>query len=203
MTIFEPGTSATTLILLHGTGGSEQDLLPIAKFLAPQAARLALGGRIVENDQARYFAHTPDGSFDLEDASRQATWLSGELTQLLAMHHRDPKHAIVLGYSNGANIAAFAMLHQVVPWRDAMLLHPVSISPMAPTRRLINTRVWLTHGSSDPYSSKENFAQLQAQFTHAFAAVATYSHRRGHALIQAELNATARWLNTIVEEENK
>lgn len=203
MTIFEPGPSETTIILLHGTGGSEQDLIPIAKFLAPQAARLALGGRVVENDQARYFAHTPDGGFDLDDARRQATWLTGELTRLLAKYHRDAQHAIVLGYSNGANIAAFAMLHQSVPWRDAMLLHPVSISPMAPTRRLINSRVWLTHGSGDPYSTKENFAQLQSQFTHAFAAVATYSHRRGHALIQAELNATARWLQTIFEEEKQ
>lgn len=203
MTIYEPGNSDTTLILLHGTGGSERDLMPIAKFLAPNAARLALGGRVIENEQARYFAHTPNGGFDLEDAKIQATWLTGELSSLLATHHRDPQHAIVLGYSNGANIAAFAMLHQTVPWRDAILLHAVSISPMAPTRRLFNTRVWLTHGSGDPYSTKENFAQLQSQFTHAFAAVATYSHRRGHALIQAELNATSRWLNTILEEEDK
>lgn len=201
MTIYDAGTSPTTLLLLHGTGGSERDLIPIAKFLAPQAARLAVGGRVVENDQARYFAHTASGGFDLDDAMRQATWLTNEITAQLAAHHRDPQHAIVLGYSNGANIAAYAMLRQVVPWRDAMLLHPVSIEAFHPTRRLLNTRVWLTHGAGDPYSTKENFSQLQTQFTQAFAAVATYSHRRGHALIQAELNATKRWLQTILKEE--
>lgn len=199
--IYEPGTSSTTLILLHGTGGSTRDLIPIAKFLAPQAARLAIGGRVTENDQARYFAHTADGGFDLADATRQATCLIGEVAEQLARHHRDSNHAIVLGYSNGANLAAYAMLHQSAPWRDAMLLHPVAISNQPPTQRLLNSRVWLTHGSGDPYSTKENFAELQAQFTQAFAAVATYSHRRGHALIQAELNATSRWLQTILEEE--
>lgn len=203
MTIYEPGTSATTLILLHGTGGSEHDLIPIAKFLAPDAARLAIGGRVRENDQARYFAHSADGGFDLADAKRQATWLIGELTKLLTTYQRDPQHAMVLGYSNGANLAAYAMLHQAVPWRDAMLLHPVAISPQPPTRRLVNRRIWLTHGSGDPYSTKENFALLQTQFTQAFAAVATYSHRRGHALIKAELNATSRWLKTILEEDTK
>lgn len=197
MMIYEAGTNNQTLILLHGTGGTEHDLIPIAKFLAPHAARLAIGGRIKEKGQARYFKHTADGGFDLKDAAAQATWLNDTLREQLANHSRDPHHAIVLGYSNGANLAAFAMFHLAMPWRDAILLHPVAISNQKPTRRLFNSRVWLTHGRDDPYSTEANFTELQAQFTQSFAAVATYSHKRGHAIIQAELNATKRWLETI------
>lgn len=190
---FHPGTTATTLILLHGTGGSERDLVPIGRKLAPNAALLSIGGRVTENGQARYFRHLPDGGYDFADLATQTTWLLATIQAALATHHRDAARAVVVGYSNGANIAAYAMAHRLVPWRDAVLFHPLALDAKPATQPLHGSHVWLSHGTGDPYADAANFAQLTTMLKAAGAATTTFTHDRGHQLTPAELKAATQW----------
>ncbi|WP_461212934.1 alpha/beta hydrolase [Lacticaseibacillus sp. GG6-2] len=200
MTTFIPGTSATTLLLLHGTGGSERDLVPLAHFVAPEAAVLSIGGRVAENGEARYFRHRADGSFDFADLARQTTWLLDTVAAALTQYQRAVDHTLAMGYSNGANIAARAMLEKSVPWRDALFFHPMRLGNEDPHRALNDAHVWLSHGAHDPFANSENFTALETLFSGSGAAVTTYYHQHGHQLTNDELEAAKTWFAQLKEE---
>ncbi|KRK47648.1 hypothetical protein FC96_GL002371 [Secundilactobacillus kimchicus JCM 15530] len=195
-TAFFPGESdKAPVLMLHGTGGDETDLLPIASFLAPDSPKLGIRGRIHENGANRYFKHTDDGGFDLDNLSTETDWLLSTIVTESAKHGIDPKQLLVLGFSNGANVAAYAWLHKKAPFKTAILLHPMMLDPQASAANLNGVATFLTHGDVDPIVSSANFTGLRRQLTDAGAAVEAYTGHQSHQLTRAELSAAKTWLD--------
>lgn len=133
--LFVPGTGKRPLLLLHGTGGTAKDLLPIGHFLAPEAPLLSIGAPLSEDGQSRYFRHTATGGFDLADLAKQTAWLLGTVTTVATKYDLPLADMITVGYSNGANVAARGLLTGSLPWRTGVWFHAMSLGPLTPNRR--------------------------------------------------------------------
>lgn len=199
-TAFFPGEpNKAPILMLHGTGGDESDLLPIATFLAPDSPKLGIRGRVNEGGANRYFQHTPDGGFDLENLSQETDWLLETVHDLAAKHGLDESRLVVLGFSNGANVAAYAWLYKHAPFKTAVLLHPMQLDGQPSTANLSDVSAFMSHGDVDPIVSSANFAALQQQLTDAGAAIKTYEAHQSHQLTREELAAAKEWLTATNE----
>src|SRR6476660_1002527 len=107
---FVPGTLNRTLLLLHGTGGNERDLIPLGRELDPGASLLSPRGKILENGRPRFFRRLAEGVFDLEDLKKRTHELAEFVVSAAAHYKFDLKKIVAVGYSNGANIAASMLL---------------------------------------------------------------------------------------------
>src|SRR4051812_19842124 len=107
---FVPGKSRRTLLLLHGTGGNECDLLDLGRAIDPDAALLSPRGKVLERGAPRFFRRLAEGVFDEEDVVRRAEELAGFLAEAIKHYQIEGKELIAVGYSNGANIAAAMLL---------------------------------------------------------------------------------------------
>src|SRR5690242_21351616 len=121
---FVPGASNRTLLLLHGTGGNERDLIPLGRELDPNAALLSPRGKVLENGMPRYFRRLAEGVFDLDDLRARTGELAGFVASAAATYGFDPHNVIAAGYSNGANIAASLLLLRPETLAAAVLFHP-------------------------------------------------------------------------------
>src|SRR6476646_8343145 len=107
---FVPGNSNRTLLLLHGTGGNERDLMALGRELDPTAALLSPRGNVLENGMPRFFRRLAEGVFDEEDVMRRANELANFVGAAAAQYGFDPREMTTVGFSNGANIAAAVLL---------------------------------------------------------------------------------------------
>lgn len=125
--VFEQGTDVTqpTLVLFHGTGGNERDLLPLAELLAPGASVLGIRGNVLENGMPRYFRRLAEGIFDEEDLIFRTHEVKQFLEEAAAKYGFDAGNLVAVGYSNGANIAGSLLFHYGALFRAAVLLHPM------------------------------------------------------------------------------
>jgi Predicted esterase len=147
---FVPGTSNRTLLLLHGTGGNERDLIPLGRELDPSAALLSPRGKVLENGMPRFFRRLAEGVFDLEDLEKRTNELA-DFVAAAAQHYGFASDNIVaVGYSNGANIAASMLLLRPEMLRGAVLFR--AMVPLIPESLpdLSSVRVWIGAGSEDP-----------------------------------------------------
>lgn len=181
------------LLLLHGDGGSERDLLPIARFIAPGAPQLSLRGRVSENGQTRFFKHPADG-IDSGDLTRASAWLQAAVATLADKFQLPLARMIVVGYSNGGNLAIRTMMTQPLPFRTALLFHPQTLGPLAGPRLAAATRIWASYGTADPIVTKAAFTALETQITAAGAQLTTFTHDERHNLNLAELRHAKQWL---------
>lgn len=194
-TAFFPGrTDLAPVLMLHGTGGDESDLLPIATFLFPEHPKLGIRGRINEHGSNRYFIRHEDGTFDLDNLNQETDWLLSAIEQETTRHQLDASRLIVLGFSNGANIAAYAMLNKTTPFKIAVLLHPMMITPPQQIANLTGYRTFATYGDVDPIVSEDNFDQLIQQLTDAHVTVDAFKNHQSHHLTQTELMAAQSWI---------
>lgn len=186
---------AAPMLLLHGTGGDEHDLLPLGHFLAPEASLLAIRGRINEQGANRYFKHLPGGGFDLDNLSHETDWLVQTVQSLSAKHDLDLNKLIVMGYSNGANVAAAFIRSGQLPLKTGLFFHPMILGPTPNPADLTGTKIWLSHGNQDPIVSKSNYEALVAGLNEQHAQVTTYSADQSHNLSENELQAAQQWLS--------
>ncbi|MCH4170616.1 MAG: alpha/beta hydrolase [Lactobacillus sp.] len=193
-TFIQGEAAVAPMLLLHGTGGDEQDLIPLGHFLAPQASLLSIRGRIVEQGANRYFKHTPTGGFDLKNLESETTWLLQTLEELTDKHKLDLDRLIVMGYSNGANVAAKFILDGKVPIKTGIFFHPMILTPDDTTTDLADTAIWMSHGSMDPIVTETNFKALATAFTAKQTTVTTYEAKQSHNLSENELQAAKDWL---------
>src|SRR3954470_3816716 len=151
--VFRPAQSpgAPTLLLLHGTGGDEHDMVPLGG-LAPGAALLSPRGKVVEGGMPRFFRRLAEGVFDVEDVKRRAAELAEFVTAAAAHYHIDPSRVIAMGFSNGANIASATMLIRPGVLKGAILFR--AMVPLVPDSRqdtpLAGARVLISNGRIDP-----------------------------------------------------
>jgi phospholipase/carboxylesterase len=191
---FEPGErrDLAPILLLHGTGGDESDLLPLGKMIAPGAALLSPRGRILEHGMPRFFRRFEEGVFDEEDVRMRAN----ELADFVETARRQYAIGapIALGYSNGANIAAAIMLLRPQTLAGAMLLRAMVPLARSVEVDLAGAPVLIVSGASDPIIPPENASRLAAMLNAAGAKVDHRTIPVGHALSQADVTIARAWL---------
>ncbi|RMC32951.1 VOC family protein [Paracoccus alkanivorans] len=185
----------STLLLLHGTGGNEADLMPLAHHLNPNATLLGLRGRSNEEGVTRFFRRMSMTSFDQEDIRAEAAAFDAFMSGAVAAYDLDPARVTVLGYSNGANFAGAVMGLYPGLLKRAVLIRPMAVLDDLPSPDLTGTRVLTLSGARDPYGShaprlndwlRTNGADLDARTIPA-----------GHELAQADLDAAQDWLKGV------
>jgi phospholipase/carboxylesterase len=191
---YEPSArvGAPTLLLLHGTGGNEDDLLPLGRMIAPGAGLLSPRGKVLENGMPRFFRRLAEGVFDEQDVRRRANELADFVTE--ARGRYDLPAPIAVGYSNGANIAAAVLLLRPEALAGAVLLRPMMPLRTAAAADLSGKSVLLLSGVMDPIASADGAAQLTAALSTAGAEVVRRDLPTGHELSQADIAAARGWL---------
>lgn len=186
-----------TLLLLHGTGGDENDLLPLAQTLLPGAALLSPRGKVLENGMPRFFRRLALGVFDEPDL-RLRTQELAEFVQAAATRYGfDLDNVVALGYSNGANIAGSLLLLNPQLLRAALLLSPML--PLKPERtpHLTGVPIFIAAGRADPIVPPENTKELVSLLEHAGANVTQLWHPGGHELSQSVMEAARKWASDL------
>jgi len=192
---------APTLLLLHGTGGDETDLLPLGEVLAPGAGLLSPRGQVLEHGMPRFFRRLAEGVFDLDDLRFRTHELAAFVAAAAAAYDFDPRRVIAVGYSNGANIAASLLLTHPGVFSGAVLFHAqVPLEPQeAPN--LMGVPVFLTGGRADPIVRPAETERLAALLREAGANVTLCWQPNGHTLSPREVDEARRWLATWMKEE--
>ena len=193
---FEPGPDAAhPLLLLHGTGGNEADLVPLGRMLAPDAALLSPRGAVSENGMPRFFRRLAEGVFDEADLRRRTGDLAGFVAA--ARDRYGLGAPVALGFSNGANIAAALLMLQPETLAGAVLIRPMVPFAEPPAADLAGRPVLILSGAMDPIVPVENARRLAAQLTTAGAQVEHRILPAGHGLSQADLDRAADWLRDL------
>ena len=192
-----PGSNvanAATLLLLHGTGGNENDLINLGRSLAPAANLLSPRGKILENGMPRFFRRLAEGVFDEVDLLRRTHELADFIIAASKEYGFSPDTITAVGYSNGANIAASLLLLRPGILRRAVLLR--AMVPLTPTKApdLTGTRILLASGLTDPILPIHNARQLASMFREAGAELTHHELQAGHQLTSGDLDATRLWL---------
>lgn len=185
---------APTLLLLHGTGGNEDDLLGLGSSLLPSANLLSPRGKILENGMPRFFRRLAEGVFDEVDLI-QRTYELSDFIRAAAEHYGFAADGITaVGYSNGANIAASTLLLRPGVLSRAVLLR--AMVPLIPDQKpeLSGTKVFLASGLTDPILPIANARQLGIMLKEAGADLTHLELRAGHQLTSGELDDARAWL---------
>jgi predicted esterase len=195
--IFEPATDpgAPILLLLHGTGGNEQDLLSLAEVLAPHAGVLSPRGKVIERGMPRFFRRLAEGVFDLEDLKFRTHELADFLTAAAAQYGFDVRRLIAVGFSNGANIAGSLLLMRPDVLTAGILFRAMVPLVPDPLPSLPDTRVLLSNGRVDPLVSEQETERLATLFRDAGADVTLVWQSAGHVLTQTDVTAAREWLS--------
>ncbi len=186
------------LLLLHGTGGNEDDLLDLGRQLLPEAALLSPRGKILENGMPRFFRRLAEGVFDEEDLVHRTNELADFVEAAAKQYQFELSRVVAVGYSNGANVAASMLLLRPEILSAAVLFR--AMVPLIPEKlpNLSGRPVFLAAGRHDPIIRPENTEHLAAMLTEAGAVVSLKWSEGGHQLSTAELEEAARWLPTAV-----
>lgn len=190
--------SPRTLLLLHGTGGDENDLLPIGEILDPAANLLSPRGRIDENGANRFFRRIREGVFDLENMKKETEALAAWLRLAAVEHAFDLEQIYAVGFSNGANMGASLLLRNPELLRGGFLMRAmVPFEPETPAA-LMGTRVLIASGEFDPLVSHDQAERLAAILVQGGADVEHLWLPVGHNLTRQELDHAHEWLQRAV-----
>jgi phospholipase/carboxylesterase len=191
---FVPAAQANLppLLLLHGTGGDENDLVPLGQAISPGSALLSPRGKVLEQGMPRFFRRLAEGVFDLDDLKARTNELASFIAAARAAYQLGP--LIAVGFSNGANIAASLLLTQPDVLAGAILLR--AMLPFEPDQqpRLGGKPVLLLSGKSDPFMPEASRQRLAALLTESGAKLTHHTLDAGHNLTQNDLYFATEWL---------
>ena len=194
---FIQGASSRTLLLLHGTGGNERDLIPLGRELDPNASLLSPRGKILESGMPRFFRRLAEGVFDLEDLKNRTNELA-DFVAAAAQHYGFAADKVVaVGYSNGANIAASLLLLRPEILSAAILFR--AMVPLIPESQpnLSRVRVWIGAGTNDPIIPTSETKRLAELLRKAGADVTIRHFAAGHELTPDDVEAARDWLTLL------
>jgi predicted esterase len=193
---FEAGTDPTapTLLLLHGTGGDENDLLPLGRAIVPGAALLSPRGKVLENGMPRFFRRIAEGVFDQEDLAFRTRELAEFIDSASENYAIDRTRLFAIGFSNGANIAASVLLRFPEKLAGAILIR--AMVPFVPKQApdLRNKPVLLLSGRADPIVPTDQVDELADILKSGGANVTLHWENAGHALTQGDVSTAREWM---------
>jgi phospholipase/carboxylesterase/glyoxalase family protein len=190
-------SQGVTLLLLHGTGGDENDLLSLGDELWPGAARLGVRGKVLENGMPRFFRRISEGVFDVEDLKFRTEQLARFIKAASERYDFRTESLIAVGYSNGANITASLLL--LLPgYLAAAVLFRVMM-PFAPdiVRDFTDFPIFIGAGDRDPIVPRSQPQELAGIFKSGGADVTLFWHRGGHELGEDDVEAAKTWLSAV------
>ena len=194
---FVPGSRpGATPLLLHGTGGDENDLLSLGQELSPGSPLLSPRGQVLENGMPRFFRRLSEGVFDLDDLKLRA----GQLARFVAearQRYGLGAAPIGVGFSNGANMAATLLLLHPGTLGSALLFRPMVPLVPDPLPSLKDVRVLIAGGRQDPIATPEQTQALADLLHRAGADVSLHWTRAGHGLTREDLEAGERWMSGV------
>jgi phospholipase/carboxylesterase len=188
--VFQPaddGAAGPALLLLHGTGGDEHDLLPLRDHLSPGAAVLSVRGTVLENGMPRFFRRLREGVFDEDDLRRQADDLAEFVVTASEAYGIPDRSLVAVGFSNGANIASAIMLRRPELLAGAVLLAAMVPYAEPPAADLSSTLVIISNGARDPMITTQVTQLLASQLSERGAEVIELPHPGGHQIYPAVL----------------
>jgi predicted esterase len=193
---YTPGSDpeSPVLLLLHGTGGGEDDLVPLGRSLLPGAGLLSPRGKVLENGMPRFFRRIAEGVFDLEDLRLRTVELAGFIQAARAHYGLGESKIVAVGYSNGANMAASLMLTDPRHLSAAVLIR--AMVPFEPEilPDLGGVPILLSAGRRDPLVPAANTRRLVGILEAARAQVSIYWSPGGHELAADDVQAARLWL---------
>lgn len=196
--IIEPGSDrlAPALLLLHGTGGDEHQLVDLARGLMPDATIVSPRGDVSEHGAARFFRRTAEGVYDMDDLARASARMAGFVAAHVAA--AKPSAVFGLGYSNGANILAATMFEDPSLFDAVVLMHPlIPFAPQVKGGDLKGRRILITAGRRDPICPPHMTTRLEAHLRALGADVVVEWHEGGHEVQQREIAAARTFLTPI------
>jgi predicted esterase len=185
-----------TLLLLHGTGGNEDDLLPLGRELDPNAGLLSPRGKILEGGRIpRFFRRLAEGVFDIEDLKFRTLELAGFIEKASRIYEFDARKVIAVGYSNGANMAASMLLLKPQTLTGAILFR--AMVPLVPDNLpdLSDKRIIMSSGLRDPIATRQEAERLSGLLKQAHAVVDLQWQNSGHELTQEDIHVAKQWLS--------
>lgn len=193
--LFQKGSDpgAPTLLLLHGTGGTERDLLPIGQMINPGSSLLSVRGNVLENAMPRFFRRLAEGVFDEQDLIFRTDELYAFLDEAAMEHGFDRQNIVAVGYSNGANIAGSLLFHYRDALKGAILYHPMVPRRGVELPDLTQTPVFVGAGKNDPICPLPETEELTQLLEAAGAPVTLHWESYGHQLMEREVQASAVW----------
>lgn len=193
--IFTQGTNTEkpVLLLLHGTGGDETSLLPLAEVIDPEASVLSVRGNVRENGMPRFFRRLAEGVFDMEDLIFRTNELHAFLDEAAVKYGFDRNNIVAVGYSNGANIAASLLFHYSDSLKGAVLHHPMVPRRGIKLPNLSGVPVLIAAGVNDPICPQQESLVLKALLEGANAVVEMKWENYGHQLTMNEVQAAKEW----------
>jgi len=194
---FVPGASDRTLLLLHGTGGNEHDLIPLGRELDPNAALLSPRGKILENGMPRFFRRLAEGVFDVEDLKQRTNELADFVAAAVWQYRLAADRVVAVGYSNGANIVTSMLLLRPEILRAAILFR--TMVPLVPDNLpdLSSVRVWIGAGDQDPIIPASETQRLATLFRRGGADVTIRFAHATHGLTNDEVKMARLWLEEL------
>ena len=194
--VFRPSAvaGAPVLLLLHGTGGNENSLLPVGQALERDAAVLSPRGQVLEHGMPRFFRRLAEGVFDLDDLQRRTRELAAFVARASAHYGFDRRQVVAVGFSNGANIAGSLLLLEPSTLAGAVLFRAMVPLVPDPLPSIPGTPVFLSNGRTDPLVSLAETERLSALLTHAGADVTVALQPVGHELTTQDVTQARDWL---------
>ena len=185
--------SAETLLVLHGTGGNENDLVGIGQAIAPGAAILSPRGNVLENGAPRFFRRIAEGVFDPKEVRSRGEELARFIRAAVVPYRLEPSRIFALGYSNGANIASTVMLIEPGIIQGSILFRPMLVYEPAEKKDLSGSSVFISAGRMDPIVPTTSVEQLAEMFQSANADVTFKWQLAGHSLVPSEVREASEW----------
>jgi predicted esterase len=195
-------TPHVTLLLLHGTGGNEEDLITLGHEIDPEAAILSPRGKALEDGLPRFFRRLAEGVFDIEDLKFRTHELADFVEEASKVYRFDLQRLVAVGYSNGANIAASALLLRPSILSYAILFRPMVPLLPEPLPDLSSKRVFLSAGLHDPIVSNQETKNLFNILQKAGADLSINWQNSGHNLILEEIRKAKDWLLSVLAMNN-
>ena len=193
----EGDAAGPPLLLLHGTGGNEHDLLPLRDHLSPGAAVLSVRGTVLENGMPRFFRRVREGVFDEDDLRRRADELAEFVVTASSAYGISDRSLVAVGFSNGANIASAMLLQRPDVLKGAVLLAAMVPYAEPPSADLSDTLVIISNGDRDPLIKSEMTRQLASQLRERGAEVIELPHPGGHQIDPATLPQIRRMIAAV------
>ena len=197
--VYQPSghAHAPTLLLLHGTGGDEHDMIPLGGLM-PGANLLSPRGKVLEHGMPRFFRRLAEGVFDIEDVKVRAAELADFVAASASQYGFDPSRVVAMGFSNGANIASAVMLLRPRVLKGAVLFRAmVPVEPDVAEGALSGARVLISNGEIDPLVSRGETERLARLLQRAGADVEVHWQPAGHQLMPADFSVAKAWLQSI------